>query len=247
MKIKVALLLIWLCLVLVTAGYALAGNFKASLVSVPSIDRTLYPSPDVPESAAVDDAYFDDAVFVGDSILSGLQVYGLMSNAEFACEIGTSASRALKSRVIKKNYQLYTLIDLALLNQPNKIYIMLGTNGIDIVKTDQVLGDMRNLIAYTVENRPEAIIYIISLPPVTPTATEKHRLLNNENIVIYNEGLRQIALDYQVYYLHTNPLFVQEDGSLNRSFAAKDGYHMLQQAHMIFRDYLYTHTIPLDP
>lgn len=246
MKHRLLRLLIGLCLVLAMAGTAMAEDAAPAVFSRPLVDRTLYPSPDVPQSAPADDAYFGDAVFIGDSILSGLQVHGVVPEARFACEIGTSVSRALRSRVIQYNNQYVTLIDYAMRTNPGKVYIMLGTNGINIVKTDQVLDDMRQLIAYVVKTWPEVIVYIISLPPVAPAATERHRLLNNDNIVIYNEGLRRIAQEYQVYYLPTNPLFTQDDGSLDRSFAAKDGYHMLQKAHEIFANYLYTHTIPLD-
>ena len=247
MKNRLGWMLICLCFAMAVAGNALAEDAAPVILSCPPIDRMLYPSPDVPQSARVDDAYFKDAVFIGDSILSGLQVHDVVPEARFACEIGTSASRALRSRVIQYNNQYLTLIDYAMLKySPKKVYVMLGTNGLNIVKPDRVLADMRDLIAYVVETWPEVIVYIISLPPVSPAATDRHRLLNNDNIVMYNEGLRQIAQEYQVFYLHTNPLFTQEDGSLERSFAAKDGYHMLQRAHEIFADYLYTHTVPYD-
>ena len=142
MKIKRAWILVGICLMLVVAGYALAEDATPAdtvplVTSDPPVDRTLYPSPDVPESPAVDDSYFDDAVFMGDSILSGLETYRMIPNAEYACEIGTSVHRALKARVILHNDTYYKLIDYAMLTNPGKLYIMLGTNGIDIVKTNQ--------------------------------------------------------------------------------------------------------------
>lgn len=246
MKAKPVIIIIAFFLTLVMAVSTLAAEGVPRVISDPPIDRSAYPSPDVPESAYVDDSYFNDAVFVGDSILSGLELYGLVPNATFACEIGTSAARAVRDNAFKHDDKYYTLIDYAMLSRPSKVYIMLGTNGVDIVKPDQVLVDMRKLIAYIVETWPHIIVYIISLPPVTPVATERYSRLTNANIRIYNEGLRQIALDYLAFYLHTYPLFTQEDGSLKRSLAAQDGYHMRKQAHEIFRDYLYTHTVALN-
>ncbi|MFR1480880.1 MAG: hypothetical protein ACLSB9_36975 [Hydrogeniiclostridium mannosilyticum] len=59
----------------------------------------------VPKSPPVTDSYFDDAVFIGDSISEGIELYGLMDNATIVAHTGLNPQTVL-SPIKKKDERL---------------------------------------------------------------------------------------------------------------------------------------------
>lgn len=185
---------------------------------------------------AVDDSYFTDAVFYGDSITYAHCSFATVP-ARFISRSGMT-TYTMDSEVYAQTGE--PMID-ALLNAEgvNKYYIMLGLNEIAIESLETYEANYRELIRKIKEKNPEAIIYIESLTPVCASADNSDgRWLGQ--IRAANECLKKIAVDTECYYLDIFSALESGNGYLPEG-AASDGIHFNGDYHMMWEEYTKTH------
>ena len=85
-------------------------------------------SAPVPESSPVEDSYFDDAVFIGDSRAEGLILNTGLTNATAHVHKGLTVDTVFTEPVINKDGQKLSVMDALKSTQFSKVYIMLGIN-----------------------------------------------------------------------------------------------------------------------
>lgn len=211
----------------------------------------------VPESEAVTDAYFDDACFIGHSLVVGMSEYFHLENPDFYAVIGISASGILKYESFPleekltdssgKEVQAYgTLADVLEEKEAayRKVYIMLGTNelGPKAEHLETYVKNMNTLIDLVRVSQPDAKIYLISTVPVSEERSLKDQNFNHENILKFNEALLEISSEKEVYYIDAFSLFADENGYLPAESCANDGIHLLGSQYALLKAYLKTHT-----
>lgn len=86
----------------------------------------------VPESPRVRSDYFDDAMFVGDSITTGIELYEVMSNATVVAATGINLDNIMTKKVIELEGQELTIPEAMTHYHPKKIYIMLGATAWEV-------------------------------------------------------------------------------------------------------------------
>lgn len=207
----------------------------------------------VSESEPVGQDYFDDAVFFGDSITAGINVYELMSNAQVIAATGINPSSVLTKAVITVpgSEDRITMMDALRASRPVKIYIQLGANwvgersGID---ESTFIEHYRALIEQIKEDHPESIIYIQSMFPVSRAYDTNENGKNtygltNELIRTFNKGLEEMAEEEGVWYLNLYDELCNEDGYLPDD-KTSDGMHLVPQYYEKWFEYLKTHAVP---
>lgn len=193
----------------------------------------------VKESEKVGDSYFDDALFIGDSLTDGLRLYSSLKEATYASGTGMTLKGVLSVPLSDGNYTL----DL-LKNTPyKKIYILLGIN--EKLTEDNISSyceDYVHLIKTIREINPDTYIYLQSILPVTEKKSKSHRFLNNNNIPLYNEAIEKVAEENMCYYLKVNEIMMDDTGALP-SNASSDGIHPSKEYYEKWIEYLKTHAI----
>lgn len=200
----------------------------------------------VPESDPVVDAYFDNAVFVGDSITDGVSLYGVMKNASVLAGTGINLDTIYTSAVIKdmQTGARSSIMDSLALAQYERVYVLLGGNEVRYIEKEafirrygKVLDDIRKL-------QPDAVIYVQS---ITPVAVGNYYDMDNGRITEYNEALKTLCGEKQIYYLDVAETLEAEDGTLQAEFAAVDGMHFEPVGYKQWFNYLRTHTVDARP
>ena len=82
----------------------------------------------VPQSEGVDNTYFDDAVFIGDSRTEGLILYTGLSNATVYANQGLMVDTVFTSPVIQMDGQRLSVVEALRRTEFKKVYIALGIN-----------------------------------------------------------------------------------------------------------------------
>lgn len=194
----------------------------------------------VKESEKIGDSYFDDALFIGDSLTDGLRLYSSLKGPKYASGTGMTLKGVLSVPLSDGNYTL----DL-LKNTPyKKIYILLGIN--EKLTEDNIpsyIEDYAHLIKTIREIIPDAYIYLQSILPVTEKKSESHRFLNNHNIHLYNKAIEELAIENQCYYLKVTETMMDQKGALP-AHASTDGIHPSKEYYEKWVEYLKTHAIP---
>ncbi len=209
-----------------------AFSKTSTYTSVPDINYGI-----VPLLKKVDDSYFDDAVFVGDSLTLGLSYFSGF-NSEFLC-VGGLSTKNLDTEPLENGK---TVMDtIASKEKIGKVYIMLGTNESIYQKPDEFTARYSAFIDKVREYHPDAVVYIQSIMPVSKTFSDSHDL-KNPLIVEHNKYLLQLAKDKQCYYVDVHNFFAGEDGYLPEN-AGHDGVHLTPENYRVMANYLKEHAV----
>ena len=197
--------------------------------------------PELPSREKVDDGFFSDAAFFGNSLMEGLGGYGGLESGSFFAH----AKTALYNMDTEKNAELddggeATLYEAMTQRQYGKIYVLLGINeiGWDAPFFADRYG---SFIERLQRDEPEAEIYIMSLSPVTSEVSETHEYFNMDRVRAYNEALLALAEERGCWFLDLCQALAGGDGYLPPDCAADDGIHLTQDAYLRLADYLRTH------
>ena len=203
-----------------------------------------YPVPDVPECDRVDDGYFAGAVLVGDSTAASFELLGVVPELTTIWETGLSPRTAESDHIFEVDNRYVTLSEKLESMQPTKVYLWLGSNGVDTKAAKLVLEDYDRLLNALIPRLPHTLIYLVSLTPVKLVAQEQYANYTNERVDEFNDYTYIYSAAHNVYYLHVNHLLRNEKGLLDGEYGAGDGIHLRASAYDLLSAYLYTHAIP---
>ncbi|MCI8303949.1 MAG: hypothetical protein HFF52_04895 [Lawsonibacter sp.] len=206
-------------------------------------------SQPAPAREPVEDSYFDDAAFVGDSRTDGLMLYGGIKSGKNLTSNGLSVFKLAEKKALTIDGKKYTLLEALAMEEYGKVYLSLGVNELGYKdekyfyeKYSEAVDEIRKL-------QPNAVIYIQNLIPLNEGQIEEYNgnkfELTNERLRVYNDLIRQVAEEKQVVLLDLYTEFVDENDELPRE-ASRDGVHLVKESCQHWLEYLKTHTVDLD-
>lgn len=200
-----------------------------------------YSTP-VPQSAPVDDSYFSDAVFMGDSRTEGFALFSGLSTMTTYASRGLNVSTVFTDATIDLNGTMVTAIDALKSTAFSKLYIMFGLNEASWPYSDVFIDEYGDIIDEARVANPNAVIYIQSILPVTKSCSDSSESFNKTNIDKLNGMLKQLAADKQVYYIDCEKAVADADGYLPED-SSTDGIHFGVPECEAWLEYLKTHTV----
>ncbi|MEG0035146.1 MAG: S-layer homology domain-containing protein [Oscillospiraceae bacterium] len=233
-------------------------------VSAISYHPDVPPTPDgnyvfgteVPVKASVNSDYFSDACFIGHSITLGMKNYFNLNNADFFAVNGISTRKLLEYQ----DFELSTThtdeygkvvhdkgsLDKAISeNYYGKVYIMLGVNetGPAPYHRQAFSTAMGSLIDIVRKSQPNATIYLLSETPVSEKCSEERTDINRDNILAFNNVIKQLCRDKKTYYLNVFDLLADSNGYLPEDACLSDGIHILSPQYAQIKSYIFSHTV----
>lgn len=206
-------------------------------------------SQPVPEREPVENSYFDDAAFVGDSRTDGFMLYSGVGTGKNLTSNGLSIFTLSEKKAFTVEGETYTLLEALALEEYGKVYLSLGVNELGIYKDKSFYSSYSAAIDQIRLVQPGAVIYIQGLIPVNEAQVEEHNgnkyNLSNDHLRVYNDLMRQVAEEKQVVYLDLYSEFADENGSLPEGLS-RDGVHLTKEPCQRWLEYLKTHTVDFD-
>ena len=208
----------------------------------PVADLFDYSQP-VAESERVTAAYFDDALFVGDSITAGIEAYALMKNARVIAFTGINTDTIMTREVIRNESGELESMPVAIgkCEGVKKIYVMLGANGIAWIGKESFVKNYEIFLDSIRQAHPDADIYVQSILPVTAEKEKADDKYANSKIRSYNAALQEMAEENSYYYLNVSDAFADENGCLPEEASPTDGMHFGPKYYEVWFDYLKNH------
>ena len=198
----------------------------------------------VPVYETVEDDYFEDALFIGDSRVVGLRDYGkLPDRAEFYAAEGLTIYKMLSAPIATLDGRQKVAVDEALTQKKfAKIYLMVGINELGIGTVEGFANKYREAVEYIRECQPDAIIYIQSIMNVTARRSKAGDYINNPAIEARNQAIRGIADNEHIFYLDVNESVCDENDALISEYTT-DGVHLKARFIPLWREYLKQHAV----
>lgn len=204
----------------------------------------------VPEAKPADASYFDDAIFIGDSISLGVKNSGVIPAKNMLVEKNVGLDKVVRDEkvyYVKGNKEKVSLFDALSVQAPSakKIYILLGMNGLPGYDNDYHIQFYYELIDRMKAKYPDAIIYAQSLTPLTADS-EYHKKFTTQKLNEFNGLIEKMAEEKGVYYLNVGEALMDGNGNLKTDYAAADGLHMVTKGHKAMVQYYKSHTVQAD-
>jgi len=231
-----------------SAGITGSGNSAGGRVpggGEPGGGTENQPGNAQPQYMTVEDDYFSDAVFIGDSRTVGMFEYGgLEEISTFYASKGLTVYKMFDAEIVTvpgQNKKI-TVEEALQQNTFAKIYLMIGINEMGTGTVETFMEKYREAVAHLQELQPDAIIYLQGIIKVTAERSAQGDYINNEGIVARNDAIAQLADNEKIFYLDVNPLICDETEGMTASYTF-DGVHLKAQYIEIWKDYLKTHAI----
>ena len=198
----------------------------------------------------VDASWFDDAVFVGDSVTLKLSYYcdshpEALGTAQFFCAGSLGYASSLwdidDPQAVHPYYKgrmrlcEYCAADTS----AKKVFIMLGMNDIAIYGVDGTVGYADELVSRILNNTPDVEIFMQSVTPIL----YGHEIgdLNNYNIREFNTALETYCSEKGYTFLDIYSVMADETGYLRDEYCGDpgaQGIHFTDDACNIWADTL---------
>lgn len=194
----------------------------------------------------VEEDYFKDAVFIGDSRTLGIADYAKI-DADFYCESGMMIFKLLSDKGIKnpKTGEKVNLSEVLQQKEYGKIYIMLGLNELGYGNTERFYEKYKEVLEKIKEWQPQAVIFVMANLHVSQEKNNYSTEFNNINVNDKNVAVANLADGINIFYLDCNPLFVDESGFLKAELTF-DGVHLYANSYSVWKDFLMEHGVVKD-
>ena len=227
---------------------------ESSVESTPDPDPSSESST-VPAGSDVGASFFDDAVFIGDSISLRLTMYcqanpDALGKAQFLTAGSLGSGNALWDENSQDavfptyNGQVVTLQDGVQKSGAKKVFIMLGMNDVGLYGVEGARDNMETLIGLILEKSPNVTIYVQSMTPML--TTHQLKSLNNPNIEAYNKLLREMCAEHGWNFVDVASVMKESDGGLIPAYCSDGGdggmgMHFTNEGAVAWVNYLRTH------
>lgn len=195
----------------------------------------------VPESDAVGDDYFDDALFIGDSRVEGLQLLSGISNGTFYVEKGLNVKKIINDDIANVDGKKMTVYEALEKKKFGKIYIKSGINELGWIYPKVFIKEYTEIIEKIKELQPDATIYVQSIIHVSKHESDTSDVYKNDRIDDYNNMILDMVKSEGVYYVDVNEEF--DDNGALKADAASDGIHLKASYCKEWLDFLKKHTV----
>ena len=196
----------------------------------------------VPEGPAVEDSYFDDTVFLGDSRTEGFHLYSGLEEGAYLYAVGATVESVFTKATQETGGGKVPMLDALAELECGKVYIMLGANELGWPRSEAFHDQYGKVIDRIREDHPDAEVVIQSILPVSAVQEAKGSYVNNSRIQTYNAILEELALEKECPYLNVSEAVTGEDGCL-RPELTTDGIHLNTAGCKEWLNYLKTHAV----
>lgn len=234
---------------------------EAAEIQVISTNPADYPAPKadfefgIQAGEPVDHDFFDDAVFIGDSISLKLYHYvkkqrqtddDFLGDARFLVAGSLGSGNALwdvSNESVHPSYKGKKMLleDAVDRMDAEKVYIMLGINDVALYGIDGSIENMRTLIKRILKEESGAEIYVQSATPRIAAVTSKP---TNKMLFEYDLKLYEMCLEEGWHFVDVASVMRDENGNLFDAYcsdAPTMGMHFTDEACQVWVDYLLTH------
>ncbi len=194
---------------------------------------------------SINQSYFDDALFIGDSRTICLQAYGGWNNATYYTSQGVSVWKILEEKIAPLDDGSMGTIEQALTQkQFRKIYIMLGVNELATGSHDSFLGQYKLVVDRITALQPDAIVFVQAIVHVSREKSDKEKFINNFNINERNKKLATLADNKKIFFIDANKVLDDETGALTKQYTF-DGVHLTAKYLPIWKNFLLKHGVAI--
>lgn len=197
----------------------------------------------------VDVSYFNDVIFMGDSLADGFKDYAAWMSLKDASTMYLTQRSMTPRSFLQPGAQVDAgkdgVVDVwntITSRQPGKIYITLGTNALMAMEPADFIASYYQLVQKIRSVSPDTLIYITTIPPTSSGYAAKEARLSKERIAQANELIAKMCREENLALINLYDVAAGKDGYLDEEINS-DGIHMTPAGYKEWLNYLIEHTV----
>ncbi len=176
-----------------------------------------YPGP------AVNDAWFDNTLFIGDSRVVGLREFARSGKADYFCDVGMNVFNASSKQLSDKGFSKQTLSSLLSSRKYDKIFIAFGLNESGYPYSS-FTWQYENFVKEVRRQQPDAVIILMGVMSVTRKFAATANYFQPSHLAKMSAFIKSLADGKKTFYVDVNEYFADSEGYLYTSLT-NDGHH----------------------
>lgn len=193
--------------------------------------------PDFYFPQGVDESWFDDVLFIGDSRTVGLKSYARSGNADYFCDVGMSVFNYKDKVLSDNNFTDESLNSLLSSRKYGKIFIHLGLNEIGY-PAPSLHAAYKMLVDTVRSKQPDAVIILQGIMSVNQNKANQASYFSPQNIGSFNEKIQSFANGKDILYIDCNVYLADSNGYLYDALT-NDGCHPTGSGYRIWKNWLH--------
>ena len=197
----------------------------------------------------VPDAYFSDALVIGNSLAVGLEKSGSLP-AAFYANVGLNVRTFFTQKFLSDSTgtsYLTAVEAYARAGGPDRVYLVFGINELGWNSARAFTAQYQDVINAILAVNPGATVYLVGIIPVNEEMCRAGgqydtSYVNNRRIAEFNAALISLAEEKSVFYLNPGEVLADTSGQLPAE-STSDGIHLKGSALNVWKNYLKTHAV----
>lgn len=207
-------------------------NNLQSSVSQPSVTQAPKPVSSLIPVSELDTSFYDNAVFVGNSIADGIALYGLLPQTDIYAKVGLSLDSVYTTAADNDST---AIADQLKSRKYSKVFLCFGEAELSSKDTSDFEDKYSELIEKVKSYQQSARIYLVAIPPVSQDTEENG--MDVRNITDYNDTIKKLAESEDVYYADAYTALADDDGYL-KSGVSSDGINLNRDCYIEMLNYI---------
>ena len=199
------------------------------------VPPTTIPPTTEPTAPVLDESWFDDALFIGESRTAGLQGYGRLGQADYFCGEGLTVYGVLGVKASDLHIGEQSLQSLFSWKEYGKIYIHLGINELG-GNLDSFINQYQKVIDSIRQMEPDACIILQSVLSLEDRYSSK-ACFSAESIQDINSRIQALAEENGLHFSDVNQIMTDETGYLIEGVSF-DGCHLYGESYELWAQWL---------
>lgn len=194
---------------------------EESLPTQPCTENTL-PTQTQPPLVEVDESWFDDALFIGESRMATMKQYGRLGEADYFCNVNQTVYAIAQSPLSDNSFSNMTLEKLLSSRTYGKIFLNFGINE-SAGDVEMFISAYDELLRRIRELQPEAVIILHSIMPVS-RGYDGRSIFQPEKLGERSQRIQELAAQNGCYFIDIRTWCADEEGWLSPDYT-RDGCH----------------------
>lgn len=166
--------------------------------------------------------FFENSVFMGDSITEALEFYNILNSSSVLAKKGQDVIKARKSVPQLKNLN------------PKRIFILYGENDLELFSNPKDFEDNYTKLVKDIKTAlPNSQIYLQSVMPAQPKAQQRNKKLSNFRSSLFLDVVKRVAKKEKVNFIDIRPVIANKNYLYER-----DGIHFNAKFYSLWLNYL---------
>lgn len=217
--------------------YCSAGTQQGSgsEATQPAVSAVPIPSGTPVPVSELDTSFYEDSVFVGNSLADGISLYGLLPQTDFYARVGIDLDNAYTTASVNSST---SIVDQLKSSKFDKVFLCFGESELASEDPQEFYDKYSEMVSKVKEYQQSARIYLVAIPPVTEEVSDaSSNGMTIDNIKEYNDVIKELAFDEDIYFADAYEALAYRDGFLSDGISA-DGINLNRDCYIEMLNYI---------